>query len=64
MESKYEQSRVKKQESSKLKNSNSKLKKLRSHYFIQKFFDYIPEKITLSAIKYNKYIQKLVKSKK
>ena len=38
--------------------SNHKLRKLRSDYFIQKFFEYMTEKKTLETIRYNKYIQK------
>ena len=40
--------------------SNHKLRKLRSDYFIQKFFEYMTEKKTLETIRYNKYIQKRI----
>ena len=39
-------------------NSKNKLGKLKSDFFIQKFFNYMPKKAILKTIKYNKNIQK------
>ena len=36
------------------------LRNLKSDYFIQKFFEYIPERISLEIIRYNKSIQKRI----
>ena len=60
MESKDTKRKVKEQKKSKLINSRSKLKKLRSDYFIQKCFNYISERKSLEIIKYNKNIQKRI----
>ena len=48
----------KEQEQTKLINSNNKLKKLKSDYFIRKIFDYISKRKSLETIRYNKNIQK------
>ena len=42
----------------KLINTKNKLQKIRSDYFLQKFFGIVPQKISLEIIKYNKNIQK------
>ena len=42
-------------------NSNNKLRKLKSDFFLQKFFSLIPYIKSLEIIKYNKYIQKRIK---
>ena len=60
MKSKDTPSKVKEQEQSKLTNSNNKLKKLRSDYFIQIFFGYISGRKSLEILKYNKSIQKRI----
>ena len=44
MESKDTPTKEKEQEKSKLINSDNILKNLKSDYFIQKFFEYIPKK--------------------
>ena len=41
-------------------DSNNLLKNVKSHYFIQKFFEYIPERKSLETIRYNKNIQKRI----
>ena len=46
------------QEQSKLINTDNKLKKLKSDYFIRKIFDYISKRKSLETIRYNKNIQK------
>ena len=61
MESKDTSRKEKGQEESNLIHVSNRLKKLKSDYFIQKFFDYIPEKKSLEIIKYNKDIQKRIK---
>ena len=48
------------QRQSKLIVSNNKLKKLKSDYFIQKFFGYMPERKSLEIIRYNKNIKKRI----
>ena len=58
MEHKDTSSKIKDQEKSKLINSDDKLKKLKSDYFIQKFFDYIYKRKSLEIIKCNKNMQK------
>ena len=58
MEHKDTSIRIKDQEKSKLINSNNKLEKLKSDYFIQKLFGYIQTRIFLKIIKYNINIQK------
>ena len=55
MESKDTTSKAEKQG-----QSNHKLRKLRSDYFIQKFFEYVPERKSLETIRYNKSIQKRI----
>ena len=61
MEPKDPSNKKEEQGQSKLVVSNNKLIKLKSDYFIQKFFDYIPEKKSLEIIKYNKDITKRIK---
>ena len=60
MEPKITPSKVKEQEQSKLIISNNKLRNLKSDYFIQKFFGYIPERKSIETIRYNKSIQKRI----
>ena len=60
MEPKITPSKVKEQEQSKLIISNNKLRRLKSDYFIQKFFGYIPERKSIETIRYNKSIQKRI----
>ena len=60
MEPKDTPSKVEEQGQSKLIDSNNQLKKLKSDYFIQKFFGYIPERKSLETIRYNKNIQKRI----
>ena len=60
MEHKDTSIRIKDQEKSKLINSNNKLEKLKSDYFIQKLFDYIYKRKSLEIIKYNKSVQKRI----
>ena len=60
MEPKNTLSKVKEQEQSKLIISNNKLRNLKSDYFIQKFFGYIPERKSMETIRYNKSIQKRI----
>ena len=60
MESKDTTSKVDEQGQSKLIDSNNKLRNLKSDYFIQKFFGYIPERKSLETIRYNKSIQKRI----
>ena len=43
---------------SKLSVSNNKLRNVKSHYIIKKFFEYMTERKSLEAIRYNKSIQK------
>ena len=43
---------------SKLIDWNSKLRNVKSVYFIQKFFGYMTERKSLETIRYNKSIQK------
>ena len=59
-EPKDSQRKRKVQRKSKLTNSNDILKNLKSDYFLRKFFDYIPQKISLKMISYNKSIQKRI----
>ena len=58
MEYKDTPNKIKDQAQSKLINSNNKLKKSRSDYFIQKLFGYLHKRKSLEIIKYNKDIQK------
>ena len=61
MESKDTTSKVvEEQGQSKLIDSNNQLRNLKSDYFIQKFFEYMPERKSLEIIKYNKSIQKRI----
>ena len=60
MESKDTTSKVEEQGQSKLIVSNNKLRKLKSDYFIQKFFGYLTERKLLEIIRYNKNIQKRI----
>ena len=60
MEPKDTPSKVEEQGQSKLIDSNNQLKKLKSDYFIQKFFGYIPERKSLETIRYNKSVQKRI----
>ena len=58
MEPKYTPNKVEEQGQSKIIISNNKLRKLKSDYFIQKFFGYMSERKSLETIRYNKSIQK------
>ena len=58
MEPKDTTSKVEEQGQSKLIAANNKLRKLKSDYFIQKFFGYMPKRKSLETIRYNKSIQK------
>ena len=60
MESKDTLNKVEEQRQSKLIDSNNKLRKMKSDYFIQKLFGYMPERKSLETIKYNKSIQKRI----
>ena len=60
MEPKDIPSKVEEQGQSKLIVVNNKLRKLKSDYFIQKFFGYMTERKSLEIIKYNKSIQKRI----
>ena len=61
MESKYNSSKEKDQEQSKLTNSKNMLENLKSDYFIKTFFfDFILERKSLKIIRLNKSIQKRV----
>ena len=60
MESKDTTRKVEEQGQSKLIVANNQLRKLKSDYFIQKFFEYIPERKSLETIRYNKRIQKRI----
>ena len=53
-------SKVEEQVQSKLIVVSNKLRKLKSDYFIQKFFGYMPERKSLETIRYNKNIQKRI----
>ena len=56
MESKDTTSKIELQGKSKLTDSNNILNNLKSDYFIKKFFEFVPRKTSLKAIKYNKNI--------
>ena len=58
MEPKDTTSKVEEQGQSKLIAANNKLRKLKSDYFIQKIFGYIPKRKSLEAIRYNKSMKK------
>ena len=60
MEPKDTTSKVEEQGQSKLIAANNKLRKLKSDYFIQKFFGYMPKRKSLETIRYNKNIQKRI----
>jgi len=60
MEKKDILNKVEEQGQSKLIDSNNQLRNLKSDYFIQKFFEYMPERKSLEIIKYNKSIQKRI----
>ena len=60
MQSKDTTSKKKQKGQSKLIVSNNQFRKLKSDYFIQKFFEYIPERKSLETIRYNKSIQKRI----
>ena len=60
MEPKGTPSKVEEQGQSKLIVSNNKLRKLKSDYFIQKFFGCLTERKSLETIRYNKSIQKRI----
>ena len=60
MEPKDTPSKVEEQGQSKLIASNNQLRKLKSDYFIQKFFGYMPKRKSLETIRYNKNIQKRI----
>ena len=56
MEAKDTKSKVEEQGQSKLIISNNQLRKLKSDYFIQKFFGYMPERKSLEILRFNKSI--------
>ena len=60
MEPKDTLSKVEEQGKSKLIISNNQLRNLKSDYFIQKFFGYMPERKSLEIIRYNKSIKKRI----
>ena len=60
MEPKDIPSKLEEQGQSKLIVSNDRLRKLKSDYFIQKFFGYIPKRKSLETVRYNKSIQKRI----
>ena len=60
MESKDKTSKAEEQGKSKLIDSNNKLRKIESNFFIQKFFGYLSERKSLETIRYNKSIQKRI----
>ena len=60
MEPKDTTSKVEEQGQSKLIAANNKLRKLKSDYFIQKFFGYMPKRKSLETVRYNKSIQKRI----
>jgi len=60
MEPKDTKSKVEEQGQSILSVPNNKLRKVKSHYIIQKFFEYISERKSLEIIRYNKSIQKRI----
>ena len=60
MEPKDTPSKVEEQRQSKLIISNNQLRKVKSDYFIQKFFGYMTERKSLETIRYNKSIQKRI----
>ena len=60
MQPKDTSSKVEEQRQSKLIDSNNKLRNVKSDYFIQKIFGYMPERKSLETIRYNKSIQKRI----
>ena len=52
--------KVEEQGQSKLIAANNQLKKVKSDYFIQKFFGYMPKRKSLETVRYNKSIQKRI----
>ena len=60
MESKDTPSKVEEQGESKLIASNNQLKKVKSDYFIQKFFFFFSKRKSLESVRYNKSIQKRI----
>ena len=60
MQPKDTPSKVEEQRQSKLIDSNNKLRNVKSDYFIQKIFGYMPERKSLETIRYNKSIQKRI----
>ena len=60
MEPKDTTSKVEEQGQSKLIAANNKLKNVKSHYIILKFFGYMSERKYLETIRYNKSIQKRI----
>ena len=58
MESKDTPSKIEEQGQSKSIVANNLLRKVKSDYFIQKFFEYMSERKSLETIRYNKSIQK------
>ena len=60
MEPKDTPSKVEELGQSKLISSNNQLKIVKSDYFIQKFFEYMPKRKSLETIRYNKSIQKRI----
>ena len=60
MEPKDTPNKVEEQGESKLIVANNQLKKVKSDYFIQKFFGYMPKRKLLETVRYNKSIQKRI----
>ena len=60
MEPKDTTSKVEEQGQSKSIAANNQLRKLKSDYFILKFFEYMTERKSLETIRYNKSIQKRI----
>ena len=60
MEPKDTTSKVEEQGQSKLIAANNQLKNVKSDYFIQKFFEYMPKRKSLETVRYNKSIQKRI----
>ena len=60
MEPKDTPSKVEEQGESKLIVANNQLKIVKSDYFIQKFFEYMPKRKSLETVRYNKSIQKRI----
>ena len=60
MEPKNIPNKVEEQGQSKLIASHNQLKNVKSDYFIQKFFGYMPKRKSLETVRYNKSIQKRI----